>query len=258
VFAERISDAQAALRTQFSLRPVVAGEIEFYLHGSSTGDVNAFWRDVETALTSKSISIFKCEQERGHEQWEIALAPRKDAHTAAADIITAKQLISHYARANNMGAEFAAKPLADQPGSGLHIHVHLEDFSGERVFYKKNDVISDALKWSLGGLLATMRDNMPVFAPTAASRARFVAGSNAPITLSWGANNRTCALRLPDINAPYRHIEHRVAGSDADPEAVIAVILEGIIYGLTHQCDPGAQVYGDASKEVYDLERLMA
>jgi glutamine synthetase len=117
--------------------------------------------------------------------------------------------------------------------------------------------MSDALKFSIGGLLATMRDTMAAFAPSAESQARFTPGSMAPTTISWGANNRTVAIRLPDSAHDNKRIEHRVASADADPGQVIAAILAGVHYGLKNRCDPGKQIHGDASLEQYGLPKLL-
>ncbi len=106
--------------------------------------------------------------------------------------------------------------------------------------------MSDALKYAIGGLLTALPESMKIFAPNAESYARFAPGGNAPTTISWGANNRTVAVRLPDAPHDKKRIEHRVAGADADPHAVIAAILEGIHDGLTRHLDPGPQTYGDA------------
>ncbi len=95
---------------------------------------------------------------------------------------------------------------------------------------------------------------MAIFAPSPESYARFVAGSNAPLTVSWGANNRTTAIRLPDSAHDNKRIEHRVAGADADPEHVIAAILKGLYSGLKNRVDPGPQIYGDASLPMYGLQ----
>ena len=114
-----------------------------------------------------------------------------------------------------------------------------------------------ALRHTLGGLLATMQENMDVFAPTEESRARFASGDHIPTTVSWGANNRTTALRLPYTGLPFRRIEHRVAGADADVAAVIAVILEGVLHGLENRLEPGPQMHGNASLPMYGLPPLL-
>jgi glutamine synthetase len=228
------------LNDDFCLRPVTAAEIEFYY----SGDIEMFWKTVSAA-----IPLLKYEKERGRDQYEIALAPAAPEKTVA-DLIAFKTV------AQKLGADFSAKPFSDQPGSGLHIHVHLEDKTGKNVFYKDDSGMSDALKYSIGGLLADVQISMPIFAPSEKSFARFQPGGNAPTTVSWGANNRTVAVRLPDKPHDKKHIEHRVAGADANPAAVMKVILEAIYDGLTRKLDPGPQVYGDASLEMYGLTRL--
>ena len=149
--------------------------------------------------------------------------------------------------------------MADQPGNGLHIHLHLEEANGARAFFKKDEQMSDALAWSLGGLLHHMRASMPIFAPTPESLLRFQqAGDHTPTTVSWGANNRSCALRLPDAAPEQKRIEHRVPCADTDPQAVIAVILQAVHDGIKNQRLPGPQTYGNASLPAYGLPSLIA
>jgi glutamine synthetase len=132
------------------------------------------------------------------------------------------------------------------------VHVHLEDDAGRNVFFRDEENFSPLLLNAIGGLLALLNPCMPIFAPTQESYKRFAKNSNAPTTISWGTNNRTVAIRLPTKPMHHKHLEHRVAGSDADVAKVIAAILAGIHYGLTHQCDPGEPIYGDASLPQYN------
>jgi glutamine synthetase len=240
------------------LRPVIATEIEFYLYGSHERDLTAFWAEVSAACNAASIAIFNMEKERGHEQHEVSLCPSRDVAKIVADTERLKTIITDSAAAHGMRADFSARPLQNQPGSGLHVHVHLEDAAGNNLYTKDDANISDALAHSIAGLLATLPENMPVFAPTEDSRKRFVPGSNAPSTLSWGANNRTCAIRLPDKPHTDKHIEHRVAGADADVGAVVAAILRGIEHGITRKLIPPPQIYGDAALPMYGLPPLIA
>ncbi len=248
-----VIEITSALQADFGLTPVVASEIEFYLHGGAPEE--SFWASLVDACKQESIPLLKYEKEKGEGQYEIALAPTS-AEKCANDTKLATQLISDLAIKNTMKADFSARPMLEQYGSGLHIHVHLEDNEGRNVFYKKDDDISDALKFSIGGLLDSLLPNMPIFAPHESSYARFTDKSNAPVTVSWGANNRTVAIRLPDSTPDKKRIEHRVAGADANPDAVIAAILAGIHHGLTNKITPPPQIYGDASLEMYNLKKL--
>lgn len=157
-------------------------------------------------------------------------------------------------------ADFSAMPYADQPGSGLHVHVHLVDANGVNQFTRDGDNMysefSAPLLHSIGGLLELMNPCMLWFAPGEASYARIRPGANAPTTVSWGTNNRTVAIRLPTKAIANKHIEHRVAGSDADVEKVLLGVLLGIYYGLSRACNPGEPVYGDASLAQYGKPRL--
>ena len=247
------------IESDFRLYPVTASEIEFYLIGAQDSKVlPTFWEDVLNACAQAGIALFNTGNEEGLEQYEVSLKPHSDPLKTVQDTLALKIILGEAAEDHSMKADFLAKPFADRSGSGLHIHVHLADDAGKNVFYKDDSTMSDMLKHSIGGLLEWLPDCMAVFAPHAESYIRFITGGNAPTTVSWGANNRTVAVRLPMAAHENKHIEHRVSGADADPAAVMAVILAATHYGLTHKCDPGAQIFGDASLPMYDLPRLPA
>jgi len=253
-----MANISARLLLDFDLRSVTASEIEFYLFGSDGKDLSDFWDDVKSSCTASDINIFKIEKERGHEQHEVSLAPSHSAEKTVHDTLALKEIITTAARKHSIEASFAARPLAGDFGSGLHIHVHLENKQGQNQFIKRDAVISDALNYSLGGLLLWMPDTMAIFAPSIESYKRFGPGSNGPQTVSWGANNRTVALRLPDSAHDNKRIEHRVSGADANVWQVVYVILCSIHYGLLTKAKPDGQVYGDATLEMYSKPRFPA
>lgn len=231
---------------ELGLTPVMATEIEFYFSASPPD-----------ALLADVVKRYRLEKERGENQYEMTLAATNDIAGLIAATNKLKQAVSEAAAKYNIAASFAARPFSDQPGSGMHIHAHLEA-NGVNQFYKDDETISDLLRFSLGGLLAAMPESMIYFAPHQESYARFIPGGNVPTTISWGGNNRTVALRLPSKPHENKHIEHRVSGADADIEIVIAAILAGIYWGITHKLDAGEQIYGDASLSMYKLPKLPA
>jgi glutamine synthetase len=246
------------LKKDFGLYPITASEIEFYIKGSEgCGTIAAFWDEVKAECTAAKITLAKIEKEKGREQHEISLQFSTDASKTATDTEALKTIIGNKASAHSMEASFAAKPFNDQPGSGFHVHLHLTTVEGKNVFYKDDYDMSDALKFSIGGLLAGMLPSMPIFAPSKESYARFKPGSNAPMTVSWGANNRTTAIRLPDAAHDNKRIEHRVAGADADAVAVMGSILGWVCEGLAKRIDPGPQIFGDAALPMYKLPPLV-
>jgi len=245
------------LKDEHKLYPYTAAEIEFYLHGSAGHtDIDLCYAEIKKACDDAGVEIAHIGPERGFEQHEISIKPSADPAKTATDTNTLKRIVTDVANAHDLKADFSAKPAPGQPGSGLHIHVHLADENGKNLYYKDDQRISDELKYSIGGLLKWMPDSLAIFAPHPESYSRFVAGTNTPVSVSWGGNNRTVAVRLPDAAHERKHIEHRVAGADADVGHVIALILAAMHYGISNKSDPGQQVYGDAALPIYNLPKF--
>ena len=90
-----------------------------------------------------------------------------------------------------------------------------------------------------------MGESMLVFAPHANSWRRFASNSYAPVSPTWGVNNRSVALRIPAGDMRARRIEHRPAGVDANPYLVAATVLAGIRHGIAQKIDPGPETTGN-------------
>jgi glutamine synthetase len=138
-----------------------------------------------------------------------------------------------------------AKPWSDRAGNGFHMHVSFNNAAGENLCASEDLQGSPMLKHAIGGMKLLLGDCMAILAPNANSYRRFKANSYAPVAPTWGVNNRTVSLRVPAGLPPTRHVEHRVAGADANPYLVLAVILACAHHGITHQIDPGPAVVGD-------------
>lgn len=178
-------------------------------------------------------------------QMEIVLRHRTDILKAADESIMLKRLIRAVAEKHGLIATFMAKPYAQWTGCGMHVHVSLADASGRNVFATPDPEKNDLLRHALGGLMQTMADSTLIFAPNANSYRRFRRNSYAPISVSWGINNRTVSLRIPAGAPESCHIEHRPAGADANPYLVLSSVLAGIHYGITHKLDPGPPISGN-------------
>jgi glutamine synthetase len=164
-----------------------------------------------------------------------------------------------------------AIPFADQPTSGLHIHLHGEDAKGNNLFQCWHDDrgkmhISYYLRTALDGMLRTMPDYLPIFAPTPDCYQRYTGqGKESPTRLCWGPNNRSSALRIPVLghSRPVR-IEHRVPSSMSalQIDQVIAAMFMGWLKGLELDKDEHAffcdypPIYGDAFHPQYELSRI--
>ncbi|MFE3838573.1 glutamine synthetase family protein [Pseudogemmobacter sonorensis] len=179
-------------------------------------------------------------------QYELTLHYRQNVMQAADDVIRLKRIVRAQARAHGVTACFMAKPNEDYAGSGMHFHVSMQDGAGANIFMEAREgEWNPRILHALGGLRRTMGESMLVFAPHANSWRRFASQSYAPVSPSWGVNNRSVALRIPAGDILARRIEHRPSGVDANPYLVAAVVLAGIRAGLAQEIDPGPETTGN-------------
>lgn len=260
---------------QRGLKPVVAVELEFYLLDAKLGtdgrprtsinpatgnrndstqvyyiqdlvDYQAFTDAVATACRAQGIPADTAVAEYAPGQFEINLSHRADALTACDDALLLKRTIKAVAEQQGMLASFMAKPFAEQAGSGAHIHLSVLNEPGENIFASPVNSPAQALRHALGGLQASSRECMLLFAPHANSYRRFVLNAFVPLNDCWGYNNRTVALRIPHSDEANTRIEHRIAGADANPYLLTAAVLAGVLNGLDRQLDPGPPITGNA------------
>jgi glutamine synthetase len=126
---------------------------------------------------------------------------------------------------------FMAK-VNEREGNSCHVHLSLRDTEGAPVLADGNR-LSAVGEHFLAGQLATLRELTLCFAPNINSYKRFQAGSFAPTAVAWGADNRTCALRLVG-KGPSLRIECRVPGGDANPYLAVAALIAGGLHGIDH------------------------
>jgi glutamine synthetase len=182
-------------------------------------------------------------------QFEITLEHRSDAMRAVDEAILFKRAVRGVAARHGCIACFMAKPFSELAGAGMHLHASLADAGGRNAFAGEAPAGSPLLRHAIGGLRETLADGMAVFAPHANSYRRFRALSYAPVAATWGVNNRTVSLRIPAGPPQSRHVEHRVAGADANPYLVAAVVLAAMLRGLEREIDPGPPVVGNGYEQ---------
>lgn len=271
--------AQVAAMAALGLHPTAAFELEFFLleperdgagrlqpardvlDGRRSGRTEVYsvdhligmqplFADIYAAARLAGITVETLISEYAPGQYELTLRHREDVLQAADDLVRLKRIVRAQARAHGVLACFMAKPFGDQAGSGMHLHLGLRDGEGRNALAEAPGAgWTDALRCAIGGVLATMADSMLVFAPHANSWRRFAPGSYAPVSPSWGSNNRSVAVRVPAGEVGARRIEHRLSGVDANPYLVAAAVLAGMRKGLVERIDPGPETTGDAYRE---------
>jgi glutamine synthetase len=86
---------------------------------------------------------------------------------------------------------------------------------------------------------------------------RFLVGSQAPINLAWGHDNRTAGLRIPASGPAARRVENRIAGADANPHLAIAASLAAGLAGMDERLQPSEPLDAGANAylQAHALER---
>jgi glutamine synthetase len=264
------------------LSPVVAPEIEFYLTAALTdpalplqppvgrggraevgqsafsmnmlNELAPFWDEFHAAIDALGIHSDTWIHEVGTTQYEINLM-HGDALAVADQAFLFKYAAKEVALKHGLNAVFMAKPIAGEAGSSMHLHQSVVDSAGLNIFSRADGSASDAFGHFIGGLQAHLPDLMLVFAPSVNSYRRYVVGSQAPINLHWGLDNRTAGLRVPASDPAARRVENRIAGADANPYLAIAATLAAGLAGMQDQLAPTAPITGNAYDHAHDLPR---
>ena len=267
-------------------RPVVAPELEFFLvepnidsdyplkppvgrsgrpetgrQSYSIAAVNEFdplFDDIYAFCEVQNIDIDTLIHEDGAAQMEINLI-----HGNPLDLADQAFLFKRTAREaalrHKMYATFMAKPMADQPGSAMHIHQSVVDEkTGQNVFSTEEGGPSQLFFAHIAGLQRYLPAAMSLFAPNVNSYRRITRYNMAPINVQWGYDNRTAGLRVPTSAADARRIENRLGGADANPYLAIAASLACGYLGMVEHLTPSDPIAGSAYELPFALPSTLA
>lgn len=258
---------------EFGFNIFFAGEVEFYIEPKlepKSEQENTFLALLYKNVITEIGEFDKIDYESADSMYEISFNP-KSSSEAIYDLNKFKDILFKTAETFGFKAIYQPKPYDKKPGCGMHIHLGIFDQSGQSKLARISEYQESQYMLNVvGGLCSTILKNFTIFAPNEDSYKRFDATinedqqpsgnqlashNNAPVNVSWGGNNRTTAIRIPTstIDENTRHIEHRVAGVDADPEKVIEAILEGVYIGLKEELQPPEKIYGNAFDEQYNF-----
>jgi glutamine synthetase len=267
-------------------KPVVAPELEFFLvepnvdadyplkppvgrsgrpetgrQSYSIAAVNEFdplFDDIYAFCEAQNIDIDTLIHEDGAAQMEINLI-HGDPIDLADQAFMFKRTAREAALRHKMYATFMAKPMADQPGSAMHIHQSVVDAkTGSNVFSTGEGGPSALFFAHIAGLQKYLPAAMSLFAPNVNSYRRITRYNMAPINVQWGYDNRTAGLRVPTSNAENRRIENRLGGADANPYLAIAASLACGYLGMVENLKPSDPVSGSAYELPFALPLTLA
>jgi glutamine synthetase len=200
-----------------------------------------FVQTVSRNITGLGWDNYATDHEDANGQFEQNFA-FADALTTCDRAIFFRYMVEALAQQRGLIATFMPKPFSHLTGNGCHFHMSLWK-DGENVFDAdpKDDPrglgLSELAYNFIGGLKAHAKAYIAVTAPTVTSYKRLVIGARsgsawAPVYISYGFNNRTQMLRIPDAG----RIEDRTVDGSCNPylaaTAVLAAGLDGIEKGL--------------------------
>ncbi|AQQ67724.1 glutamine synthetase [Microbulbifer agarilyticus] len=264
-------------------KPVVAPEVEFYLVKKNLDpneELSApVGRSGRTEKTRQSYSIDAANEyepiiedmydfseaqgldvdtlihESGTAQMEINFL-HGDPLKLADQVFTFKRTVRETALRHGIYATFMAKPMADEPGSALHLHQSIVDVNtGKNIFVDDEGAENVRFMHFIGGMQKYTPGFMTFFAPNVNSYRRFTKENAAPISLHWGYDNRTTGLRVPDSSPQAKRLENRFPGADCNPYLAIATSLACGYLGMMNKIEPTKAYEGDCSVEPISLPR---
>ncbi len=164
--------------------------------------------------------------ESGPGQLEINFRP--DHPLAIADrTFYFKQMVREVTRSHELQATFLPKPFAEHSGSGCHLHFSLWR-DGQNVFANDPDI----LEQFTAGVIAYTHDTFALIAPGPNSYRRIqLAHGYVPTSPTYGDDDRRVALRFVG-EGDSRRLEHRIAGSDANPYLQLAALIHSGLQGI--------------------------
>ncbi len=238
------------------LTPKIGCELEFFLleKNSLTPAGQGLVDDFIFELQKK----YRAKKEQGAAQIEIETDFTADLSELCRELENCKNFVKKLANEKNLIASFAAQPFFDDCGNALQFNVSLHDKTDKNIFKSDEKILRNS-----AAALLQMTDEMMIFlAPKEEDYARFSLDLNrelfrqgkftAPVNLSFGADNRTCAIRIPNQEVGKR-LEYRLAAADADPWLCMAAILIALSLEKKSNFE---QIFGNAFDEQYQLKNF--
>lgn len=261
------------------LTPKFGLELEFYLINEDKSPLkDASLIDGFISILLKEVAInslnniYKIEKEQGRGQIEVKMIFGSNSLEICDEIEKIKLISQKIASEKDLLANFAAQPFKDDCGSALQFNISLHE-NEENIFFKKDEIFNS----SIAALLKYTQEMMVFLAPNSQDYLRFDYDINrnlhkigkypAPVNLSFGADNRTCAIRIPKVedseNSQIKYgkrIEYRVAAANADPYIVMKLLLDAILQGINDDLTPEncgfEKIHGNAFDVQYNLKSL--
>ena len=182
-----------------------------------------------------------------------------DALTTADQLAFFKFMVKSIAEKHGLRATFMPKPFVNLTGNGCHIHLSVWDRERKQnLFHDGKDEmgLSNMAYHFLGGLIHHADSLVAITNPTVNSYKRInaprtISGATwSPNTVTFGGNNRTHMVRIPDAG----RTEFRLPDGAANPYLMMAGVLASGLHGIESKMSPGDRLDIDMYAEGHTIK----
>ena len=169
----------------------------------------------------------------------------------ADNLLRYKYIVKNVAARHHKTATFMPKPLWNDNGSGLHLHLSLWKNSETLFAGSGYGGLSDTAIYAMGGILKHAAALLAFCCPTTNSYKRLIPGFEAPVNLTYSFRNRSAAIRIP-VHSPTpanKRFEFRCPDSSSNPYLAMSAVLMAALDGIQNKTTPGEPL----DKDIYDL-----
>ena len=167
------------------------------------------------------------------------------------NLLKYKYVIKNTAKKYGKTVTFMPKPLFNDNGSGMHVHMSLWK-DGKNLFAGDGYAgMSQTAMYAIGGILKHAPALLAFTNPTTNSYKRLVPGFEAPVNLAYSSRNRSAAVRIPmySTSEKAKRFEFRCPDPSCNPYLAFSAMLMAAIDGIINKIDPGQPL----DKDIYDL-----
>lgn len=223
--------------------------------------------ELKEILLQKFSLIYEVEKEKGKSQIEVKTKFTDDLRALCFQLEEAKEFIKNFFAQKKLIASFDSQIFEDDCGNSLQFNISLHDENDQNLFEFDKKILNHVAQ----NLLDSTDFMMVFLCPNEEDYLRFSYEINrnlfkqgkftAPVNLSYGGDNRSCAIRIPQITKTNgKRLEYRIACANCDIFLSISAILISLNHGLKNYGEPSKinieQIFGNAFEEKYEVRNF--